>query len=734
MKYLLLVWWLAFSFALNAQSYTNADSIKIYRLLAAADASEEMSQALQLAKQALDLSQKTTMLRGEGWANLKIAFLLVEHTPNTDVRQYWDIGTRIATQLNDPFMFGMAQVQQGKYWMYNNDLVKAAQFYQKALSTYFEKEQSQYTAVLYNDLGMVAGKQNQRDLEAGWYLKAMKLHENLGNLHGWANSAGNLANTFFRLGNQTDAIKYAKEALHVHTKNNNVSGLATVAGNLSTMYASYNQLDSAVLYRQKAMKYAEINGQTKHLIQGHQNLALLFDRQQKYAEALKAIQRAIDLSRSTNDLVSVAAKSRIAAEISAKMGDTLKMNQYYVEATQLADLLQRKEVLRDVYLSKSTFYARTNDFKRAFDYSLNYHFLKDSLEGVLVKNNISELQIKYESERKDFEIAKLSTEKLIRQLEIDKQKALIAGNRLEAQRKEDQIQLLIQQQKLREAALRQQKELFEKQLLITKNKEQELQLARQRLELTQKDKELQERQLQRQRLFQLVGGGAFLFMALLAWILFNRYQLRKQLQEKEALLAIRNNISKDLHDEIGSSLTNVNILNELTKRTLSTPLQAQEYLQQAGESIQQISESLGDIVWNINPEYDDLQKILIRMRRYASDMLDGANIFYHLEFPDESSHFKLPMNKRRDFYLLYKEAINNMVKYSKATKAVVRLTLAENELSLLVQDNGIGFDVQTVRKGNGLNNMHYRAELLKSNLKIQSQPQQGTTIELVMKV
>lgn len=734
MKYLWLFWWLTFSLVLNAQRYTKADSLKIYGLLNAADAAEEVSQALLLAKQALSLSQQTAMLRGEGWANLKIAFLLVEHTPNTDVRQYWQIGTRIATQLNDPFMLALAELQQGKYWMYNNDLPVAEQFFQRALTTYFDKQPSNYTAVLYNDLGVLAGKQNQREQEANWYFKAMKLHEQLGDLHGWANSAGNLANAFYRLENKEEAIKYAKEALRVHAKNNNVLGLATVTGNLSTMYSAYNQLDSATVYRQKSVKYATINGQKKHLVQAYQNLALLLERQQKYPEALEAIEQSIALSRATNDLASAAAKSRIAAEICAKMQHNDQMVRYYREAERLADSLQRKDILRDVYLSQSSYFAKVNDFKNAYLHSAQYHALKDSLEGIQLKKNISDLQVKYESERKDFEIAKLNTEKLIRQLEIEKQKAIIVGDKLEAQRKEDKIQLLTQQQKLRDAIFSRQKELFEKQLLITKNKEQELQLARQRLELSQKDKELKERQLQRQQMIQVVGAGLVLLSMLLAWILFNRYQLRKKLQEKEALLAVRNTISKDLHDEIGSSLTNVNILNELTKRTLSVPTQAQEYLQQAGESIQQISESLGDIVWNINPQYDDIQNLLVRMRRYAADMLDGASILYQLEFPEDVSHFKLPMDKRRDFYLVYKEAINNLVKYSKATKAQIKLAVIGNVLHLRIEDNGIGFEMNTIRKGNGLNNMQHRADLLKSKFMISSQPHRGTSIELTMEV
>lgn len=734
MKNVLMIWLIGLAPGLWAQSYTKADSVKIYALLDSADTADEMEQGMQLARQALALSKKTNMRRGEGWANLKIAYLLVENTENADVKTYWTTGLQIANQLNDPFMVAIAETQQGKYWMYNNDLPVADRFFKQALTTYFEKEQSKYTAVLYNDLGVVCGKRGQRQQEADWYLKAMKLHEHLGDLHGWANSAGNLANTFYRLGKQDDAVKYAKEALRVHIKNNNVAGLATVSGNLSTMYANNNQLDSAIAYRQQAMKYAGINGQKKHLIQGYFNIALLLERQQKYAEALAAIEESIAISRQTNDLPGAASKSRLAADLAAKLGNTEQMNHFYGDAFHLADSLNKKEIIRDIYGSKARYYERNNDFKNAYLNVVNYHTLNDSLANVQLKSNIAELQVKYESERKDFEIAQLGTQQQIRQLEIEKQKAVIAGNQLLAKKKENEIKLLTQQQKLREAVFQQQKELFEKQILLTKNKEQELRLTTQKLQLVRQDHELKDRQLQRQRLLQSVGIGTVLMLALLSWFLFNRFQLRKQLQEKEALLAIRNNISKDLHDEIGSSLTNINILNELAKRSLTNTPLAADYLLQSGENIQRISESLGDIVWNINPQYDDIDNLLIRMKRYAADMLEGASIHYELQFPEEVGNFKLPMDKRRDFYLFYKEAINNLVKYAAAKHAMIKLQWKDHNLDLTIKDDGVGFSPQTVVRGNGLNNMQSRANLLHGSLQINSHPNQGTTIKLQITV
>lgn len=198
--------------------------------------------------------------------------------------------------------------------------------------------------------------------------------------------------------------------------------------------------------------------------------------------------------------------------------------------------------------------------------------------------------------------------------------------------------------------------------------------------------------------------------------------------------AIRNNISRDLHDDIGSSLSNINILTELARRNTGNPVKSNEYLSKAGEDIQRISESLGDIVWNINPKYDELENLFIRMKRYAADMMDGKNIDCQFSFPEKISNIKLEMEKRRDLYLIFKEAVNNLAKYSKATKATIKFSVDNNHIKLLVQDNGVGFDKETLLVGNGMQNMQQRAALLRGKLEINSQINKGTMLQLDMPV
>jgi len=200
------------------------------------------------------------------------------------------------------------------------------------------------------------------------------------------------------------------------------------------------------------------------------------------------------------------------------------------------------------------------------------------------------------------------------------------------------------------------------------------------------------------------------------------------------LQVIRDDIARDLHDDIGASLSNINILNELAKRNTGNAYKANEYLDKASEDIQHISEGLHDIVWNINPKYDDLNNLFIRMKRYAGDMMDGKNISYNINFPEKLIDVKIDMNKRKDLYFIFKEAVNNLIKYSCAANAVISITIQQNKLILNIEDDGKGFDVKTILPGNGIENMKHRAESLKANLIMESKEGKGTKILLNMSI
>jgi len=178
---------------------------------------------------------------------------------------------------------------------------------------------------------------------------------------------------------------------------------------------------------------------------------------------------------------------------------------------------------------------------------------------------------------------------------------------------------------------------------------------------------------------------------------------RYRLQQVLKLQQIRNRIAADLHDDIGSTLNSISVFSEVAK---NDPSKRDESLDMIGNSSRKVTEAMSDIVWTINPDNDSFEKVILRMRSLSYNLLRAKDIEFIFRADEELNNLKLPMQKRKNFYLIFKEMLNNLVKYSKATHASFSLTNKENKnIILTVRDNGIGFDTTRSYSGNGLNNM-----------------------------
>jgi signal transduction histidine kinase len=194
---------------------------------------------------------------------------------------------------------------------------------------------------------------------------------------------------------------------------------------------------------------------------------------------------------------------------------------------------------------------------------------------------------------------------------------------------------------------------------------------------------------------------------------------------------MRNDIARDLHDDIGSTLTSINILSKVA-------LQQQENSDSIlGNSMQKIKdrssaimESMGDIVWAINPHNDTFEKMIFRMKEFTAEILEPLNISYHFNEEGNFSNIKLDIKKRKDFYLLFKEAINNAAKYSNCKNLEVYVKQDMQDLHLKVADDGIGFNEKVVRNGNGLVNMRERAVAMNAKINIESAKGKGTVVAI----
>jgi signal transduction histidine kinase len=220
-------------------------------------------------------------------------------------------------------------------------------------------------------------------------------------------------------------------------------------------------------------------------------------------------------------------------------------------------------------------------------------------------------------------------------------------------------------------------------------------------------------------------SACIVLMSMAVIYLLYRYRVRQLLKVER----IRNNISRDLHDDIGATLSSVNITSSIIQKR-SADGEMVHLVRDMREQIREAQQSLDEIVWNVNPNNDTLEKLFARMRRYASDILDRAGMKFRIEMPESAQGIRLSIEQRRDLYLVFKEGINNVAKHSGAEFAHIVVSLSGKRLEMSVKDDGRGFDTTLKSDRNGIGNMRKRSEQLQGVLKVYSAPGRGTELKL----
>ncbi|HKG69294.1 MAG TPA: two-component regulator propeller domain-containing protein [Segetibacter sp.] len=212
------------------------------------------------------------------------------------------------------------------------------------------------------------------------------------------------------------------------------------------------------------------------------------------------------------------------------------------------------------------------------------------------------------------------------------------------------------------------------------------------------------------------------------------YIYRLKINKLLAVQKMRSKVARDLHDDVGATLTSINILSEMAKRKTNGNVEAKELIEKISDNSSRMMEAMDDIVWSINPNNDSMKRITARMREYAVTLFEAKNIDYNFYVQEDINDIVLDMEARRDLFLVFKESINNLVKYSKATYANVSICSQSHKLVMKVEDNGIGFDIKSYRKGNGHVNIRKRAKRINAVLDIQSEINKGTCVLLQLPV
>jgi signal transduction histidine kinase len=282
-----------------------------------------------------------------------------------------------------------------------------------------------------------------------------------------------------------------------------------------------------------------------------------------------------------------------------------------------------------------------------------------------------------------------------------------------------------------------------------------------KMELVNKEKQIQQVQLQKQSILRNILIAGIIILLLLSVIIFRAIvlkrknekqrlehqlelqQLESKIKSQQALLNERLRISRELHDDIGSTLGSISIYSEVAKKRTEKNENTNEVLSKIGLASRELIDKMSDIVWSLNPNNESFEQLQNRMMTFAAMILAPRNILYEFTVDEGLKEIQFTGEQRKNIFLIFKEALHNIVKYADCKTAHITLSLKNNNLVMTVRDDGKGFDVSQITAneifpigdylgGNGIKNMHSRADDLNATLCIHSTVNEGTTVQLVL--
>ena len=534
-----------------------------------------------------------------------------------------------------------------------------------------------------------------------------------------------------KIGNFKEALPFMIQSLNdniaADKKNQTVDNKTSVAGqylNIGNIYSDLGNYKEAIKNHLQGLNIFEELSNKKGISFCTQSIGADLFYLGRYKEAIPYISKSIELKRELNDKRGIAIANSRFGEIYKGLGEYDKSVTYfnnaiksYLELKLVPDEAKAAMEVGKVYILKKDNQTAYSYFETAKALALQ---IKDSTllisidAAMAALQNSNVLQLNKEEKLKNslknsIAMGDKNNELLNYQYLVDfYTRSKQFDKALEYATKRQQATDSISNEKL-ELQIKQ----MEQQYNFEKKKREIL--------LLKKDQELSALSLARQRAVNM-GIVAIALVVLISSVLaVNRNRALNQTKRQLELEKMRNSLAQDLHDDIGSALSSISIMSQMP-----SPLHTLRIREQAA----QIQERMADIVWTINPMNDSLEKMVMRMKEFAAEILEPKNINYLFEGEESLSGILISIEKRKNIFLIFKEALNNAAKYSEATTLKIIFSIEKEYLKLIVADNGKGFIVLQAKDGNGLKNMSERAKAIQGVLYLTSDLERGTTVDL----
>lgn len=492
--------------------------------------------------------------------------------------------------------------------------------------------------------------------------------------------------------------------------------------NIGIIYGQMGDRENATRYAVRLIEYQEKHKLNPLKTWPYDQLGKNLKFYGKHREALIYFQKTLDIETTVGDLTGMAIAENNIGTVYDDLNQDKEAESHYKQGLAYAEKANYKLLQTDLLTNLGLIYRKTGDFARSEKYlkkseaickEINvlvplktiYHnlgnlcFFQQNYTGA-EKYYLEALEIAKETENPDYlYTANLALAELYEETR-DFKKAY--EYRVASEVSKDSLFKIETAENTEELLRKYEAEKKEQEIALLNIKNEKTSLVNK----------------------SLMGGGAALILltGLSVVYLLNRNKL-KRLEESQRL---RNKIASDLHDEIGSTLSSIMLISDMAQKKEGSD---QRMFSKINSDSKTVMESVDEIIWSISPVHDNLQGILLRIREFAVPLAESAGFAFEITADPEIGQLNLPADVRRNLYLIMKEAVNNLAKYSGATRADLRFERQKNVLRVIVQDNGKGFDPGLVSGRNGLKNMKTRAAEIRAGLDISSSAA-GTVLTL----
>lgn len=521
-------------------------------------------------------------------------------------------------------------------------------------------------------------KRYEKSIE--YFLQAIEIYDQLGDLNKRSVIYRNLASVYLEIGQKERAAEYGEESLTLARQTGNVYSIAGSLVNLANVYASLRKFSRAIALFEEARQIAKSSDNEYVILITSLSLCDVYTASSDFSKVKTHGDEALALAIKLDDRQSIAMAHRALAIYYFNNNQALKAEEYAKKSLEQAIKYNYTEDIGYAYSLLGEISILKKEFKR----NTYYSFKSDSIRNVLlnesIAKNIQEMEAKYQSERKEQQINDLKQEAEIKDLSIRQNRLfnfILIGS----------LVAVLAIALLARRTLQQKKRILEKENDLNQSRIAEL----------EKEK-------------QLLAGEAVI-----------------KGQDEE-----RSRLAKDLHDGLGGLLSGVK--SSLTNMKSNVILDADNALV-FERSLDMLNHSIAElrrVAHNMMPEVLVKFGLAEALKSYCAGLTESQ--LFKIDFQSIGMESRLASNTEIFIYRIVQELLSNTAKHAKATQVLVQLARQNGEVSITVEDDGVGFDTSLIQNttGAGWANIQSRVEYLKGKLDVQSAFGQGTSVHITI--